>query len=103
MELSAPFYAKSLNIVHCKSLLPLKEEYKVINGTTYVGLNQALLDAIVNEVDVSRADEAVEDFFYEGLLDDFVKYARRAGYPEDKLKWGIKRALDLGYVMPEKE
>ncbi len=99
LELSADFYAVSDNIVYLKSLLPEREKYKEIDGQVYVGVNQALLDAMYNEVDCSRLDEAVEDFYLEGMLDDFVEYARKAGLPDKDLKWGIQRALDLGYEL----
>lgn len=102
LELSADFYAVSDNIVYLKSLLPEKDKYKEVNGKIYVGVNQALLDAMYNEVDCSRLDEAVEDFYFEGMLDSFVEYARKAGLPEKDLKWGIQRALDLGYELKER-
>ena len=103
VEFSGCFDLTSEQVTYINSPLPVPEEYIKTEKVIYAGKNQALLDAMYAETDLSRVDEAVEDFFYDGLLDSFVKYARRAGYPEEKLKWGIQRALDLGYVMPEKE
>lgn len=104
VELSANFNANSDNFIYIKSPLPAPEEYIRHSGFTLVGKNQALLDSFVYGMDLSRSDEAVIEFFYEGaeVLDSFVDYARKAGISEDKLNFYLEPALSLGYQVPER-
>lgn len=61
-----------------------------INGYKVVTKYHALYDSITTQRDISRNDDAVIQFNEEGILDDFIQYAKNWNINKDLLDYALE-------------